>query len=412
MPPMKWRWIATTRSLCWLRDRPRKTLRILHVIGSVAARDGGPSVAVEGMSTALAALGAEVTVATTNADGPRDTLDVVLDRPVVRDNVEYRYFERNFPGTWGFSLPLARWLRRNVGDYDVVEVHGLFVFATIAGCRAARRAGVPYVVRPLGMLDPWSLRQRAWKKRPYMRFIERPHLQYSAAIHATSESEAASVRMLGFGDRVRTIPLGVRPVAAQSVERRSASSADLLFLSRLHPKKNIPLLLQALHLARARGAHLTLTIAGAGTPAYRAELEREVEALSLSNVVRFVGEVHGPEKEALLRASDAFVLLSSQENFGIAVAEALAAGLPVVISDQVAIAPAVAEAGAGLVVPLDSDTAAAALISIASDPARRLAMGRRARELATEQYSWERAARSLRDLFAELIAARPQHSRP
>ena len=378
-------------------------MKVLHVIGSLAPRDGGPTVAIHGMAPALAALGHEVTIATTNADGPRETLDVPVDSPVRAHGVTYHYFERTVDGSWGLSLPLARWLTLHAGDFDVIEVHGLFVFATIAGCRAARQAGVPYIVRPLGMLDPWSLRQHAWKKQPYVRFIERRHLANAAAIHVTSESEADGVRSLGFGDRVHVIPLGVSAVAPTRQRAASTGDTKLLFLSRLHPKKNLPLLLEALRDARNRGARLTLTVAGSGTAAYRAELERTVKDLGLDDVVRFVGQVQGADKDALLAAADAFVLLSSQENFGIAVAEALAVGLPVVISDQVALAPDVQAEGAGLVVPIDAGAAADALVTIDANPERRLEMGRRATQLVGEKYSWDRTARALADLFTTLV---------
>ncbi|HEX8847964.1 MAG TPA: glycosyltransferase [Gemmatimonadaceae bacterium] len=381
-------------------------MRVLHVIGSVAPREGGPTVAIKGMSSALAAQGLEVTVATTNADGPRDTLDVPVRDPVIEKGVEYRHFARTLPGTFGLSLPLSRWLRANVAAYDVVEVHGLFVHATIAGCRAARRAGVPYVVRPLGMLDPWSLAQHAWKKRPYIRLIERPHLDGAAAIHATSESEADSVRGLGYRDRVRVIPLGVDAMPASRSERRGGDAIELLFLSRLHPKKNVPLLLAAVAEARKAGADLRLTIAGTGTDEYRAELDRQVDALALRPVVRFVGQVAGDAKRELLARSDVFALPSSQENFGIAVAEALAAGLPVVVSDQVALAPDIAAADAGIIVPVDVAATAAALIDLARDPERRRAMGDRAARLAEARYSWARTARELRELYEELARAR------
>lgn len=385
-------------------------MRVLHVIGSVAPREGGPSVAIRGMTAALAALGIDVTVATTNADGPREVLPVPTDAPVRSGGVEWRHFARTAPGTWGLSLPLLAWLDRNVADFDVVEVHGLFVFATIAGCRTAARHRVPYVVRPLGMLDPWSLAQRRWKKVPYIRLIEGRHLARAAAIHATSESEADGVRALGYGARVRVIPLGVGGVPRATRASAAGRPVELLFLSRLHPKKNLPLLLDALHAARAEGAALRLTVAGGGTDAYRAELERHVAALGLAEAVRFVGQVEGERKAELLAGADAFVLPSSQENFGIAVAEALAAGLPVVVSDQVAISADVVAARAGYVVPVDAAATARALVALARDGAERSAMGARAARLAAEKYSWERTATSLRALYSELTGGAPRSS--
>ena len=380
-------------------------MRVLHVIAGVAPRYGGPSVAVHAMARGVAALGAEVTIATTDADGP-ERLDVPLDAPVHRDGVEYRYFPRTLPGEWKFSWPLTRWLDARVTGYDVVHVHALFSYSTIPGCRAAARRGVPYVLRPLGTLDPWSLARHGARKRPYFALVERRHLRDAAAIHVTSAIEAEGVAALGFGERVRVIPLGVDAPPVVRALAPAGGRLRLLFLSRLHPKKGLPLVLEALaSLTRTGGGDAELVVAGSGEPAYHAEMEALARELGVADRVRFVGHVEGEAKARLLGEADLFVLPSYQENFGIAVAEALAVGLPVLVSDRVAIAEEVAGAGAGVVVPTDAGAVAAALASLAADRERLARMGERGAELARERYSWERTARSLLELYGELARA-------
>src|SRR5688572_5068801 len=266
-------------------------VKILHVIPSAAPVDGGPNLAVRAIARGLADRGVSVTVATTNAAG-EGTLDVPLDAPVIDGGVVYRFFARTVPGSWKFSWPLTRWLWSNAGRYDVVHVHALFSYTTIPGCRAASRAPVPYVLRPLGTLSEWSLRHRAWKKRPYYALLERSHLEGAAAIHVTSQSEAGDVARLGFGDRARVIPLGVA-VPERKIQRSLASDRPLrvLFLSRLHEKKNIPTLLRAL--AAATSPRILLTIAGDGDANYRAGLSAMVGEMGLADRVRFVGHVDG-----------------------------------------------------------------------------------------------------------------------
>lgn len=378
-------------------------MRVLHVIPSVAVRDGGPAVAIREMASALARSGVSVTVATTDADGPLSRLDVPTGRPIREAAVDWWHFRRSLPGEWKFSIGLARWLFGHARTFDAVHVHALFSFATIPGCRAARRAQVPYVLRPLGTLDPWSLHQKVWKKRPYYRLVERSHLVGAAAVHVTSASEADAVRRLGFDSKASVIPLGVpAPVVTRRHEDREP--VRLLFLSRLHPKKNIELLLGATRAAATDGRRLELTIAGAGDPGYEAELRSTAERLASDRAsVRFVGQVGGRAKERLLAGSDVFVLPSKQENFGIAVAEALAAGLPVIVSDQVAIASDVAAAGAGRVVPQEVGALAAAIRALAADVGARQAMGERGIELARERYSWDSTAAALRSLYASII---------
>jgi glycosyltransferase involved in cell wall biosynthesis len=252
-------------------------------------------------------------------------------------------------------------------------------------------------------LDQWSLGQKSWKKIPYLWLIERTHLAHAAAIHATSESEAEAIRALGYGDKVRVIPLGV-PLPGEMEQHKAESNAPtrLLFLSRLHPKKGLPLLLDAMAQARAMGSRVELVIAGDGPQAYLYELEARVQALGLGAVVRFAGQVDGDAKRRLFADADIFVLPSKQENFGIAVAEALAAGLPVIVSDQVAIADDVTRARAGRVVPLSRDALATAIMELSADGAERSAMGRRGASLARNRYSWAETARALLALYAEL----------
>src|SRR5678815_2267259 len=269
-------------------------MRVLHIIPSAAPVDGGPNVAVRAIARGLVRHGIDVTVATTNASGRR-SLDVPVDTPVIDDGVVFRYFARSVPGSWKFSWPMTRWLWATAGSYDVVHVHALFSYATIPGCRAAAHAPVPYVLRPLGTLSEWSLGHRRWKKKPYYALLERSHLAMASAIHVTSDAEAEDVARLGYGDRARVIPLGVDVDERLWVDAPRRAAVDrplrLLFLSRLHEKKNIPLLLRALASGAGASCNVELTIAGEGDPRYRAELASLVSQLGLGARVRFIGHV-------------------------------------------------------------------------------------------------------------------------
>ena len=383
-------------------------MRILHVIATVGPRFGGPTIAVHAITRSLAGRGHAVTLATTDAsDDGSGRLDVPVNAPIVVDGVTQCHFSRSVPGKWKVSVRLAWWLMRNLGTFDVVHVHGLFQFPTLAACRIARWAKVPYVLRPLGNLDAWSLRQRAWKKWPYMRLVERGNIRHAAALHATSDAEARELAAFG-GRRVEVISLGVDPApdAARSDRDRGRSDGTLrvLFLSRLHPKKEVPVLLEAVRLARASGAILELTICGSGEPAYEAELRALAKRLGLEEIVRWAGQVAGTEKSQILAQADVFVLPSRQENFGIAVAEALASGVPVIVSHAVAIAQDVERAGAGMALPVDASRFAEALTFFASDPALRARAGAAAVELARTAYSWPTTAARLEALYLAITS--------
>jgi glycosyltransferase involved in cell wall biosynthesis len=382
-------------------------MRVLHVIPSAAPTDGGPNLAVRAIARGLVARGVDVTVATTNADGA-SSLPVPLETPVIDAGAVYRYFARTVPGSWKFSWPLTRWLWANAGSYDVVHVHALFSYATIPGCRAAAHAPVPYVLRPLGTLSDWSLGHRRWKKKPYYALLERSHLEMASAIHVTSDAEAEDVTRLGYGDRARVIPLGVDvDERLWDAPRRAAVDRPLrlLFLSRLHAKKNIPLLLRALASGAGASCGVELTIAGDGDPRYRADLTSLVAQLGLGARVRFIGHVNGEEKRRALADADCFVLPSAHENFGLAVAEALAAALPVIVTPGVALAPTVVAAGVGLVADATEDALRSTIAWAAEHPAALVEMGERAWRLARRDLSWQTTCARLADLYGELATA-------
>jgi len=385
-------------------------MRVLHIIPSAAPVDGGPNVAVRAIARGLVRHGIDVTVATTNASGRR-SLDVPVDTPVIDDGVVFRYFARSVPGSWKFSWPMTRWLWANAGSYDVVHVHALFSYATIPGCRAAARAPVPYILRPLGTLSNWSLGHRRWKKRPYYALLERPHLAGASAIHVTSKAEAEDVARLGYGERARVIPLGV-DVGERPSRRAQADSGNeplrLLFLSRLHEKKNVPLLLRALA-ATNSSRRIELTVAGDGDPGYRDRLAALSDELGLRDVVSFTGHLDGVAKERAFAEADCFVLPSAHENFGLAVAEALAAGLPAIVTTNVALARDVHAVGAGLVTEPTETALASALRWAAEHPAALLEMGDRAWQHAYRELSWETTCVRLAALYDELAAGHHRH---
>ncbi|MBI2881128.1 MAG: glycosyltransferase [Candidatus Tectomicrobia bacterium] len=364
------------------------------------------------MASALASHGVEVGVATTTADGRRE-LDVPLDRPVVEDRVRYFYFRRQRPKSWTFSWPLTRWLDANIGRYDVVHVHALFSYPTLPACRLARKHRVPYVLRPLGTLDEWSLRRRRWKKAPYFCLVERPNLLRAAAIHVTSEKEAEDVRRLGLPVRTLMIPLGVNVDPPPARPHRSSPPGDgvtVLFLGRLHPKKGIELLLDAA--ARLVRRHpLRIILAGEGAPRYVRGLRRRVRELGLDPVVTFPGFVNGAGKRELLSAADLFVLPSLDENFGLSVVEAMAAGLPVIVSDKVGVAKEIQRAGAGRVIPCETVALETTLDGLARDPVERETLGRNAARLARDKFSWDTVVPQLIAAYRE-IAGERQEARP
>jgi len=384
-------------------------MKVLHVVPSISPVYGGPSITTVRMAESLAALGIEVDVATTTANGSCE-LRVPLDRPVVDNGVRYFYFPRQHPKFWTFSWPLTRWLAHHAHTYDLLHVHALFSYATLPACWAARRASVPYVLSPHGMLDRWSLRFHSWKKVPYFRLLERRNVTGAAAVHAISEREKRAIEALGLPLRVVAVSHGVdlpnldgRGTSGPRVHARDGV-VNVLFLSRLHPKKGLELLLDAVGLLSQHT--LRLVIAGDGDTAYVSGLKNRAVANGLTSRVVFTGFAAGGEKRRLLAEADLFVLPSYDENFGVAAAEALSAGLPVVVSEHVALADHVREAGAGLVVHCDARELARAIATLVDDPDLRDGMGQAGRRLAESEFSWPEVAKRLAALYEDVIATR------
>ena len=303
------------------------------------------------------------------------------------DGAGYRLFPRNGPWAYNLSIQLTRWVFAHARDYDVLHVHAPFSYTTLPACAAAVRARKPYIYRTLGTMDAWSLGQKAWKKWPYYRVFERRNMAGAAAVHVTAESERRAIAALGFGSKATDVPLAV-DVAPPVKRHASAGPLRVLYLSRLHEKKGIPHLLEALKVLRNRApGSIRLTLAGTGAPRYEAEVNELIARLGLGDVIDRPGFVDGEAKQRVLGDSDVFVLPAYDENFGIAVVEAMAAGLPVVVSDAVGVAPDVEQGNAGVVVRTGNTDDIVAALERLRDAGTREAMGRAARGVVDDRFT-------------------------
>lgn len=367
-------------------------MRVLHVIPSVSERSGGPATAIMPMCHALQSLGVEVALATTSHGLTQ------LETDQIGKKVGVRVFPVQVPvrvaDSFKYSRPLAKWLEESVREFDVVHVHAVFNHAPVAAARACRKAGVPYVVRPLGTLDPWSMSQKEVKKRLFWLWAGKRMLERSAAVHYTAAAEKrATEEYLGL-NHGRVIPLGVE-VNGLAANGCADTNRYVLVLSRLHPKKNIGVLIDAFKALKL--ADWRLVIAGDGPRDYVTTLKEK--ARDAANIV-FAGWVEAEEKDALLRGAALLALPSRQENFGLCVLEAMARGVPVLITPQVNLAEEIEATQAGWVV--DVSQLEHGLERILKEDRERAARGKAAYRLA-QSYSWERTARELVELYEQIV---------
>jgi glycosyltransferase involved in cell wall biosynthesis len=375
-------------------------LKVLHVIPAIALRYGGPSKAIYNMCLALQTRGVELLIATTDADGER-SLPVTLGRTISYEAVPTMFFHRQWSEALKYSRHLADWLQQHVAEFDLLHIHAVFSHACLAAARVCQQRNIPYIVRPLGTLDPWSLQQKRWRKQLFWRLGGERMLRKAAAIHYTTAEERRLVeKSLGLKRGV-VIPLGAdeqlfQPKGHEHEQDRLHkypglhNSPYIIVLCRLHPKKQLELFLEVfLSVTRHRELReWKLVVAGDGEPNYVDALRSLTNKLGGAGRVIFTGWLEGAEKMAILQGAQLFALTSRQENFGLSVVEAMACGVPVLLSEHVNLAEEIASAQAGWVAPLEQQALSETLELALRDGAERSDKGAAARSLARARFTW------------------------
>jgi glycosyltransferase involved in cell wall biosynthesis len=379
-------------------------LHIIHIIQTLDPAAGGPPVVAACLATAQARLGHRVSILAEEV-AAADKLGGLGDVRVLRAAPVSRRRALLGRGAVNELLPA-------VADHDVVHLHGVWDPLLYAAARAARIANRPYLVTPHGMLDPWSLAQRRWKKRIALALGWQAMLDRAAALHLLNADEQSLIRNLGIQAPGIVIPNGVNlddfdpPPEPELFRRRLPALGDrpyILFLSRLHYKKGLDYLADAFRQLAKNGSDVHLVVAGPDDGA-RSDFEQRIAAAGLTDRVHVPGPIYGPEKLSAVAGAACFVLPSRQEGFSVAILEALACGTPVVVSPECHF-PEVAEVGAGEIVPLDAHAIAAALGRVLADAGLRERMGTAGRELVATRFTWPRIAERTIETYAGLIAA-------
>jgi glycosyltransferase involved in cell wall biosynthesis len=288
-----------------------------------------------------------------------------------------------------------------VARADVVHIHAVWEEIDHVAAKAAAARGTPYLMTPHGMLDPWNMSKGWWKKRLYLLVRLRRHLNRAAALHATTRTEADGFARLGLRTPTIVEPLGIDAAEFADLPDRGAfrrsrpelrGAPYVLFLGRLHRGKGLELLIPAF--AKAAPADFRLVVAGPDSGDFRREVDRLVAASNVTGRVMFTGMLQGRDKLAALAGAEVLALPSFHENFGMAVVESLAAGRPVLVSDQVQLWREIVDAGVGGVSGTTVEAVAGLLGQWLRDPARVEAAAGRARAFALARYDWNVIARN------------------
>ena len=387
-------------------------MKVLHVIPSLAPVHGGPSRAVPVMETALTNARVHVETATTNDHGPGKRMDIPEGVPINENGVIRWYFQKETE-FYKVSRPLKKWLQKEIFRFDIIHVHALFSYTSVIACRIAKKAGIPYVIRPLGVLNAYGINNsKSCLKSLSLRFVEGPLIRGAAAMHFISDREKTESERLDYPMRSWVIPIGLEPASPgdpQFLLERHSELVDkkiVVFLGRINLVKGIELLIESVSkiMSHALGLEFRLIIAGTGDEVYVNTLKEMTKRLGVAEKIIWIGHVKGAEKASLMEVADLFVFPSESESFGIALVEALAAGKPTLVSTGIAIANDVHKAGACRVVERTPGLWAEAIADLLGDSNGRTEMGRRAKEFARSNYSLDVMGKGLVDLYRSVVA--------
>jgi glycosyltransferase involved in cell wall biosynthesis len=370
--------------------------KVLHVIHSAEPKFGGTSVSVPGLMLATANTGRYANCLVQFGEESKEEL--------IGPATALRTLKRTQAEVLRETI-LRGELSDAIGNADLVHIHGLWEAHCITAGVIARRQHKPFMVSAHGMLERWAVRNKSWKKRPYSFFVERPNLRRASVLRALTLAEAEDYRRFGLPNPIALIPNGVHAMEPASPEAFLSCWPALrgrrivLFLGRIHYKKGIDLLVKAWAGLASSFPDAHLVIAGPDFEDTQPVVERMVRELSIGGSVTFTGPVYGDRKASLLSAASLFVLPSHSEGFSVAVLEALASGVPVIITPGCNF-PAVSESGCGWVIHPDIAAIEGSLReALGSDPDELKRRGRRGIELVTTTYAWPHIGEQMADVY-------------
>ena len=386
-------------------------MRVGFLVSSVSREAGGLFQSVRGLARAV--MSEDVNASAFGISDPNSALDVLNWQPA-----SVRTFETQFRA-WGYSNQLVPALV--AADLDILSTHGLWKYCSVASRRWHGRTARPYIVHPHGMLEPWALQNAGLKKRIAALLYENQHLRGAACFRALCEPEAQSIRAYGMRNPICVIPNGVDlptrfqdsgfGVQDSELMRFAGGRKVLLYLGRLHPKKNLANLIrawkQALNSGRSSREGWAVAIAGWDQAGYERELKKLTSDYGLSASIRFLGPLFGQNKDAAFHACDAFVLPSLSEGLPMTVLEAWAHAKPVLMTPECNLPEGFAT-GAALQIGTSTEEIAAGLKQLTkmSDDDRR-AMGDRGRTLVATNFSWPRIGEQMRSVYDWMLGGGP-----
>ncbi|MCC6384157.1 MAG: glycosyltransferase [Bacteroidia bacterium] len=373
-----------------------------------AWRYGGPPKCIADLAEYLAEHhSCQVDVLTLNANGPESLFatNQIVTQQVNGVTAHYLPRSKNFTGYAYFNSPLIKKALRGYTDVDLIHVNTLFNAFSKIGMQFAVKNEIPFILTPHGMLSDYSLRKSFWIKKIHRFFYEDNLLANAFAVHFTAAGESTRA-VINKRIRKEIIPIGFNFNSQEGfIEKKDQPVLRMMFLGRLHAIKGLEPFLRAMSLLEQRVKdRIRYNLYGGDEEGYQQHLKQVVEQLNLQEIVKFCGPLSAEKRTETFHNHDVLVLTSYHENFGMAAAEALASGLPVLLSDQVSLAPFVIENRCGWVTPINENVIKTKIDSVFNTTlAERNAMGKRGFEAVRSDFSMEQVAGHFIKLYTEAI---------
>ena len=385
-------------------------MKVLMVIPALGNVYGGPTKIVLELAESIAKLGIAVDVVATNANG-LTTLDVPLNQWIIKNDYRVQYFSYVDLLDYKFTWSMSKWLFNNVSNYEIVHTNAIFSYPVIAAHWACQFREIPYVATPHGMMEPWALAYKAWKKKLYFNFLEKPSLQTANAMQMTSSTEAKHINTLGLKTPLVFVPNGIHREDFASLSNpeifyqqfpETRNKTLIIFLGRIDPKKGLDLLAPAFSQAHQKFPDTHLIVAGPDNTGFLPTAESYFIEAGCSHAVTFTGMLTGDIKYAALAAAKIYVAPSYSEGFSMSVLEGMAAGLPCVITTGCNF-PEAGEAEVATIVNIDVGSIAKAIIHLLEDDQQAKNMGYRARQFILDNYTWDKIALKMVSVYENII---------
>jgi glycosyltransferase involved in cell wall biosynthesis len=385
-------------------------MRILVVIPAIGSVYGGPSKSVIELAKSLVKQGINVDLVTTTANGDAE-LDVPKLTWIEKAGVQIRYFPYFSWGDYKFSFSLAQWLHKNVNKYDVVHTNALFSLPNLPVYWACQQRKVPYLITLHGMLEPWALSYKAHKKKLFYDFLEKPAINKASGIQVLATPEQNSVKTLNLKPPLFLIPNGIfaqdfelLPPASLFLEKfpETKNRKLILFLGRIDPKKGLDLLSSAFAKIHQQFPDTHLAIAGPDNVGYLPTVKNYFQDLGCLDTVTFTGMLTGEMKYSALSAASIYVAPSYSEGFSMSILEGMASGLPCIFTTACNF-PEANEAQVAKVVGVNQEEITEALLWCLSNKEEANEMGQRARQFILENYTWNKIAIKLIEVYGSII---------